>query len=247
VAASDAEYVAFTDSDCVPTTGWLAAGVAALDGGADVVNGVTCPARPPKPLERTTASAHEGLYPTSNVFYRRSAYDAVGGFDTTAAERLRFRFGRKGSGLGFGEDTLLGWAVRRKGTAVTVEEALVHHHVFPPDPVDLVHRTLLTAAFPALVREVPELRETPLVRSRFFLATRNRVPVYALALALAARRRTMAAAFLGSWVGLRSAQLRDAPGRPVRRLAALPAVLALDVLGASALVAGSVRARTVLL
>src|SRR5207244_3894848 len=115
----------------------------------------------PEPLERSSASGHEGLYPTSNVFYRRSAFDAVGGFDTEAAQRLRFRLGARARGRGFGEDTLLGWAVRRKATAICAEEALVHHHVFPADLLDIIDRTLVNGAFPALVKEVPELKETP--------------------------------------------------------------------------------------
>ena len=90
VAASDTPYLAFTDSDCLPDRRWLERGVAALDKGADVVNGRTVPAREAGPLERTMASGEELLYPTCNVFYRRAAYDAAGGFEV---EKVRFQAG----------------------------------------------------------------------------------------------------------------------------------------------------------
>jgi glycosyltransferase involved in cell wall biosynthesis len=247
VAASDALYLAFTDSDCVPVAGWLEAGVAALDGGADLVNGPTWPIRPPKPLERSTASAHEGLYPTSNVFYRRSAYDAVGGFDTEAADRLGFRGWRWARGLGFGEDTLLAWSVRRKGTVAYAEAGLVHHQVLPPNLVDTLSRTLMMGAFPALVREVPELRTTRLVRDNLFLASRTRLPLYGATAALAARRRGVALLALGLWVAGHAVHLRGGPGTRAWRLLTLPVTLTLDVVKAAVLTTGSVRARSLLL
>ena len=55
------EVLAFTDSDCVPETGWLRAGITDIDGGADVVQGRTLAARTPRPLERTlTARSDDG-------------------------------------------------------------------------------------------------------------------------------------------------------------------------------------------
>ena len=161
VAASASTYLAFTDSDCVPAPGWLAAGVAALDAGADV---------------RSLASGEEGLYPTCNVFYRRQAYDAAGGFDLEAAARLGFRPWARARGLGFGEDTILAWKVRRAGRAAYVPEAVVEHAVFPLELGDIVSRTVQMAAFPALVREVPELREMPLFRHRYVLGNSSRLP-----------------------------------------------------------------------
>src|SRR6188472_4377388 len=53
VAAARGRILAFTDSDCVPDPGWLEAGVAAFDAGADVVQGHTHPARRRAPLERS--------------------------------------------------------------------------------------------------------------------------------------------------------------------------------------------------
>ncbi|HEX4868580.1 MAG TPA: glycosyltransferase family A protein, partial [Acidimicrobiales bacterium] len=87
VAAARGRILAFTDSDCVPEPGWLAAGVAAIDAGADVVQGHTRPARRRAPLERSLWVEDEGLYPTCNVFYRRAAYEQAGGFDPGIASR----------------------------------------------------------------------------------------------------------------------------------------------------------------
>jgi glycosyltransferase involved in cell wall biosynthesis len=244
VAAARGEYLAFTDDDCVPQPDWLRAGVSALEAGADVVQGVTRPHGPVRPLDRTIwVERHDGLYNTCNVFYRRSAYDTVGGFQREEGDALRFRPGRRARNLGFGEDALLGWRVRRAGRAAFTADAVVEHHVFPPDIRDGVRRAWMTGAFPALVGEIPELRETALAH-RYFLGT-SRVPLYAAAgLALAGRRR-LAAACLGLW-GARHAR---AMGRvSLRRFAAgLPGELLLDGTIAAALVMGSVRARRLVL
>ena len=61
VEAAVGNVLAFTDSDCAPHPGWLAAAVDAIDDGAAVVNGRTQPARPLRPLERSMGSSDEGL------------------------------------------------------------------------------------------------------------------------------------------------------------------------------------------
>jgi hypothetical protein len=243
-----APYLAFTDSDCLPCPEWLARGVAALDAGADVVAGLTLPERPAGPLERTMASGPEGLYPTCNVFYRRSAFEAAGGFDLTAGDRFGFRRGSTARRMGFGEDALLAWRVRRNGgRAVHVPEAFVAHRVLPPDPPDLLRRALMMHAFPALVREVPELADGPLVRHRVLLTGGRRLPLHAAWAAAALGRRRLAAAALAWWAGATWCDLRPRPGRRRDKLAAMPALLALEAAAAGALVSGSVRFRRVLL
>lgn len=248
VAASSAQYLAFTDSDCVPDERWLEVGVAALDKGADVVNGRTAPARDPRPLERTMGSGEELLYPTCNVFYRREAYDAAGGFDETAADRFGFRPGTTERSMGFGEDTLLAWRVRRAGgVAAYAPDALVHHAVLPPDFHDAWRRARMLHAFPALFREVPELRGGPLVRHGVVANTPGRLPLYAAAIALLGRSPRLAAACLTWWVGSHLNGMRGRPGTPTSRLASLPATLALDAVASVSLVEGSIRHRTVVL
>jgi glycosyltransferase involved in cell wall biosynthesis len=248
VAMSSAEYLAFTDSDCVPGERWLEAGVAALDKGADVVNGRTAPARDARPLERTMGSGEELLYPTCNVFYRRAAYDAAGGFDDGAADRFGFRPGTRELEMGFGEDTIIAWRVRRAGgVAVYAPDALVHHAVLPPDLRDAWRRARMLHAFPALFREVPELRGGPLVRHGVVANTPGRLPLYVALLALLARSPRLAAGAITWWVATHVKGLRGRAGSPASRLASLPALLALDAVASVSLLEGSIRHRTVVL
>lgn len=240
------EVLAFTDSDCRPDPGWLAAGVRGIDEGADVVHGATRPARPVLPLERSVSQADDGLYATCNVFYRRKAFDAAGGFDGSAADRLGFRHTARARGLGFGEDTLLGWRVSRAGESRFEPEALVEHHVFPADFGEAINRTWMAAAFPALLHEVPELRGS-FVRRGVLFGNRSRLPVYATAAALAARRADVASAALAWWAVARLRDLRHQPIGWPARVRSLPAEMAVDVVTAAALVAGSVRHRRLLL
>lgn len=247
VEVAQGEILAFTDSDCYPVPGWLEAAVAAFDEGADLVNGKTAPVRTPLPLERTMGSGEEGLYPTCNVLYRRSAFDAVGGFDDEVGQRWGFRPDRRSRGDGFGEDTMLAWRVIRNGGAVRyVPEARVAHEVFLPDVPETLSRTVRVAAFPAMVRDVPELRTT-LLRWGWQLGRRSRLPVYSLAAAAVARNRTGVAVAGAWWVGARLAELRRFPIGWDERLRVLPAEMAVDVVMASALVVGSVRARSITL
>src|SRR4051812_32553100 len=246
VAIARGEYLAFTDSDCVPDPGWLAAGVAALAADADVVEGRTIPDRPPRALERSLAAGEEGLYPTCNVFYRKESFAAAGGFDRLAGRRLRFRAGRSLAGVGFGEDTLVGWQVRRAGRAAYAPDALVRHHVFPPDARESLRRAWSMGAFPGLVREVPELRETMLVGG-LFLGGPGRVGLYAAALCAAAGRRRAAAASVAVWAAGRAAHVSRQEGSITRAAAALPLELATEAYATLALLLGNVRARTIVL
>ena len=241
-AASDAMYLAFTDSDCVPDPHWLANGVAALDKGADVVNGTTVPVRAPQPLERTMWSGEEGLYPTSNVFYRREAFDRAGGFDLSAGDRFGFAAGSQPRRMGFGEDTLLGWAVRRQGVAVHRPDAVVRHAVLRRDLPDTLRRTRMMRAFPALICEVPELRGGPLLRHGVVLNTDgDRLPLYALLLAIIARRRRLAIGASAWWVTARLRDARRAQGPVAGRVLAVPVQMGLDVVATASLLEGSVR------
>jgi glycosyltransferase involved in cell wall biosynthesis len=247
VATAAADALAFTDSDCAPEPDWLTAGLAGLDAGADMVHGRTEPARPLRPLERSVGAGDEGLFPTCNVFYRRAIFDAAGGFDQEAARRLGFRMNKRARGLGFGEDTLLGWRVKRSGGVVRyARHAVVRHHVFPPDFRDWVSRCWMTAAFPALVADVPELRAR-LVRRHVLFGDRSRIPMYATLAALAARRQGLGAVAAAWWAVTRWRELRRTRVTVAEQLAALPQELALDVVTGAALAIGSARARTLLI
>ncbi|MEY2565790.1 MAG: CDP-glycerol glycerophosphotransferase [Actinomycetota bacterium] len=248
VRTSAAPYIAFTDSDCVPDPGWLSAGVAALDAGADVVNGFTEPTRTPGPLERTMWSGEEGLYPTCNVFYRRVAYDGAGGFDVDAERTPLFlRPSEFEKRQGFGEDTRLGWRVRRAGRAVYEPKAVVRHQVLPPDLRDALRRAWFSRSFPALFNDVPELRSGPLCRHGVVLNTPGRYGVYLVAAALLTRRKGLVAAASGAWVLDRARRLRGPGPTRAQKLTALPVQLGLDVVSTTALLVGSARFRNVVL
>jgi len=75
--------VAFTDDDCLPEAGWLAAGLAALGGGADAATGrVIVPLLDsPTDYERDTPGLVAAEFVTANLFCRRDPLEAVGGFD----------------------------------------------------------------------------------------------------------------------------------------------------------------------
>lgn len=247
VAQSRGEVLAFTDSDCRPKPGWLAAGMKAIEGGSVLVHGPTRPARPLEPFERSMWTDDDGLYPTCNLLVPRWAYDQFGGFSETRAQMLGFRPGGRAKGLGFGEDTLFGWDVRRAGLAVEyVEEAEVEHHIFPPDLADSLSRSWQGGAFPALVRQVPELRDT-FLRYRVLLGSPRRVPFYLVVLGLLTRQRRMAWVSGAWWVAWRARDLRRTPVDWRTSLRWLPAEMAVDAFLGTALVVGSARSRTLVL
>jgi hypothetical protein len=123
---------------------------------------------------------------------------------------------------------------------------VVRHHVFPPDLGELLTRAWNSGGFVVLVEEVPELRRL-LLRHRIVLGRPGRLALYAsAALALGGRRRASAAT-LALWAGDHARTLRRSPGSRSERAKALPVVLLADAITAASLVAGSIRARSLVL
>lgn len=107
--SSAAPLLAFVDDDCVPEPEWLAAGLAALhapdrpgvvQGRTRVPDGVDVAALPRWSLWREIPDPGP-FYEGCNIFYRREALEAAGGFDEGIAW--------------WGEDTALGWRVVEAG------------------------------------------------------------------------------------------------------------------------------------
>ena len=165
------EVLAFTDSDCLPSPAWLRSAVAALEPGVGVVTG-------PIALQRT-ADTHffwnsqldpevwdSGLYRTANLVVRKAVFEEVSGFDESYA------LGPRGQLMG-GEDTDLGWRIRRSGLrAVFVEGALITHLATQITPREWLLKPIAVQVLPRLVASVPELRSTALW-ARCFMSPRN--------------------------------------------------------------------------
>lgn len=110
VAATDAEVLAFTDSDCLPMDDWLAAGVRALtaDPTADAVGGRIVltfrsgrPVSPAEHFEAVTGFPQEryvqemSFAATANLFVRRTALARVGPFDEQLKSGGDVDFGKR--------------------------------------------------------------------------------------------------------------------------------------------------------
>ncbi len=236
IAAARAPVVAFTDADCAPAPGWLAAGLAALAAGADVVQGRVEPIGPRGPWDRSVAvGAPSALYETANLFVTTDQLRALGGFEPW----LRPRRSKE-----LGEDVWLGWRLRRAGARVMFAPgAVVHHAVFPRSPLAFVAEHARVQFFPELVRRIPELR-AELLWHGWFIHRRQACLDLALLGALMAivLRRPLPLATTLPYV---RELWRDARGAGRRRVPIVAAVrVAADAVSAGALAVGSARART---
>lgn len=235
VAHCKGDVLAFTDSDCVADSGWLAAGVAALtaDRRRGVVQGRTLP-QPDVLTGRWAATqrieVETLLFECCNLFYRADAIRGAEGFDV-------------GDGF-FCEDTVAGWSVRRRGWgSAFAADAVVYHAVTHPGLRWHLRRALRYGRFASAARRHPELRDAVFWR-RWFL--RRRSAAFAAAavgtsLALATRRRAPLVATL-PYVWMRR------PSSPT--VAAARTSLELTLFDAAVevgLVTGSVRHRSVVL
>lgn len=122
VAAARAPLLAFTDADCLPEPGWLAAGLAALahtdviGGGMKVVPEHAGRLTGAEAFEHVFAFSNEryvreeGFTVTANLFCARSTFDAVGPFRTGVSEDIEWsrRATAKGFHLAYAADAVVG-------------------------------------------------------------------------------------------------------------------------------------------
>ncbi|HVW81473.1 MAG TPA: glycosyltransferase family A protein [Mycobacteriales bacterium] len=248
VAAARASLIAFTDDDCLPTPGWLAALVAAFDDsageGVDIVQGATAPEPGgwAGPWGRSlSVPAASGLFETANLAVRRTSFEAAGGF---GAKRLL-------SGRAFGEDVVLGAAIAAGGGFRFAPDALVHHRVMPGSYRDFLRERWRLMGFPLLVRMVPELRSRAYLG--IFLGRRRAITDLGvcgllLAIGLAAAGRWLGLLALLAAVPWATVLWREAGARPcVPRPLRAAQLLVADLVGFAALLIGSARARRLLL
>ena len=239
VEAARGSMLFFTDADCYPSPDWLRRGLEAI-GTADLVQGAVRPdaAVSPEPFDRSVWVGSEfGLYETANLLVRREWFDRVGGFEDWLGARI---------GKPLAEDLWLGWRVRRAGGRTAFSDAaLVEHAVFRRSPRAYVAERVRVTYFPDIVRKVPELRREFLF-GRVFL--NRRTAAFDLALAgvgVAAVAGSPLALVTAIPYVLMTARILRRWGR--RGPLAATAEVVADVVGFGALLAGSVRARSVVL
>ena len=235
--------VAFTDDDCVPTPGWLEALVAPIAAGrAELVQGVTMPPREDwdgsGPFARTMWVLDEdGFYATCNMAYALDVLEERGGFDE--------RFLRP-----FGEDTDLAWrAIEAGGRPAFVEEAVVHHEVWPSSWPAHVRDRARREGIVLAAREHPQIRQR-FWRPRWYQGSHPRAVLAAaggvVAVVAPGWARLSGAALAVPYVHYRLAVRR----LPCRRRNVAPVIalaLVADLVEVGVLAVASVRYRTLLL
>jgi glycosyltransferase involved in cell wall biosynthesis len=229
--------LAFTDADCFPARRWLSAGLAALDElNADIVQGRVEPddraAR--GPFDRSLWVEREtGLYETANLFVRRELFDRLGGFEAWLEPEV---------GKPLAEDVWFGWRARRAGANTRfAHDALVRHAVFPRGAIGHAEERRRFQYFPAMVAQMPELREHFLYR-HLFLSRRSAAFDAAVAGAtLAAWRRALwPLALAWPYVSMSARAERAARRRAPLVMAAKAGA---DLVGLAYLLKGSARWR----
>jgi GT2 family glycosyltransferase len=204
-----APVVAFTDDDCRPAEGWLAAGLAAVAGNPGAfIQGATRP-EPDEisrigPFTRTIeVSALDPVFQTCNIFYPRELLERVGGFDVEAFSH------------GF-EDADLGWRAIAAGASPVFEPgAVVYHEVTELGPLGkLKVASRWTDGLAAPVRH-PELRRR-LFHNRLFWQRSHMLMMLALsALLLRGRLRVLAPLLVLPYVRLLRARGEVEGGGPL--------------------------------
>ena len=239
VAAAKGSLLAFTDSDCFPTPGWLAAGIQGLDS-AEVVQGLVLPdpQAPLGPYDRSLwIERRTGLWETANLFVRREPFERVGGFEEWLTPRV---------GKAMAEDVWLGWRLHRAGArSAFCPDAVVHHAVFERSASEFVGERRRLEHFPEMVHRMPELRET-LCWGHLFLSRRTAAFDVAVAGLVAAAMIRHPAPMAAALPYAASAVRRARPYGPAApTVAAVHAVA--DAVGLGSLLRGSLSARSLLL
>jgi GT2 family glycosyltransferase len=132
--ASDAPLIAFTDDDTVPDTDWLRQGLRAMSDERVAISGrIVVPVNEvPTDHEKTTRGLESAEFATANAFVRRSALNAIGGFDERFTRPwredsdLQFSLMECGS-VGFAHDAVVVHPVREAPWGIS---ALQQHNMY---------------------------------------------------------------------------------------------------------------------
>jgi glycosyltransferase involved in cell wall biosynthesis len=242
VARSSGRAIAFCDADVFPARGWLRAGLEALRT-ADLVQGMVVPDPRARlgPFDRTIwITTGGGLWEAANMFVDRSLFERVGGFPDGI---------QPAGGKALAEDVFFAYRALRAGARASFcPEALAHHAVFPRGWGAYVGERRRLVHFPAMTRAVPELRDRFLYRRAFLNPRTARLDlgIAGAALALLTRSPLPLLAGLPYLAQVLGAARRGGAGGPTA-WAIGAADVAADLVGAAALVDGSVRHRSLVI
>jgi GT2 family glycosyltransferase len=192
--AAAGPIVAFTDDDCVPAPGWLAAGLRAFaeEPEAVAVSGqVVVPLpREPTDYEREAAGLEFAEFVTADCFCRRAVLAAVGGFDERFAAAWR-------------EDSDLHFALLGLGGKVIKAAGAVVVHPVRPAPWGASLRQQRKVQFDALLyKKHPRLYRRRIRRSPRWDYYATVAALAAAAVAAAAGASVPAAAAGAAWAAL---------------------------------------------
>ena len=237
--AGRGRILAFLDSDCQASPGWLREGVAAFGEGVGLVQGRTIPEPgvPHGTLSDYIWVEHETfLYETANIMYRRDAFEQSGGFPGDMQATSLKPVG--------GEDIHVGWTVKRAGWKSRFEpRALVMHDVIPISPWRWLFNKRLFM-FPKFARLYPEIR--PFFYARYFFDRIQARVVLALAGVALSPISLVFLVFVAPYVIERASEKTQRLRGPLRLLR-VAMYLPKDITSFAILLAGSVRYRALLL
>ena len=233
------EIVAFLDSDCMATPGWLEAGLGKFTEDLGIVQGRTLP-RPDQPLgifnRYLQVEAENPRYEAANIFFRRKSLANAGEPKKDLTPNDERPTG--------GEDSLMAWRVKHSGWNSTFErDALVYHEVLPISVWNWLYEKRMFI-LPWLVREIPEMRGEFYLH--YFLDRAHAcLSLLLLGIALAPLSPLWLICVIPYIVVRASEPTRTLGG--IKRIARALVYLPRDLLAFGLLVLGSVRYRTLLL
>jgi glycosyltransferase involved in cell wall biosynthesis len=192
--AAGGDVIALIDDDAYPAGAtWLRRGLAALadQALAGVGGRVAVPIDgPPTDFQRNVKQLEHGVFLTCNAFYRRSALEAVGGFD----ERFR---------LPFREDSDLQFRLQAQGLRLAMLDAPVVIHPAPPGRFGISLRLQRYSFQNALIYKKHPRRYRAELESHPPLHYYAALGLLAGSLAaLIRRRRGLAAMLLAGWLAV---------------------------------------------
>jgi glycosyltransferase involved in cell wall biosynthesis len=231
--------IAFMDSDCEASPGWLRAGLAAFRDGIGIVQGKT----QAEPGVRRGIFSHcvvveseSPLYETANIFYSRSAFEQSGGFPADLTPTASTPMG--------GEDTQLAWTVIRHGWKTCFcPEALMYHAVLATGPWHWLFTRQLYC-LPNLTHGFPELRRY--LYASYFLNIGQALFVVAVAGILLGIFQPWGFLLTGPYAVYRTSQANTSM-KGVLRLLRVPPYFVRDAFSFLILTAASLRYRSLVL